>query len=148
MFNTHWILIPMSFFPVGISCGILGITAEGILFFTVIISLCWIHITFYFLCKILLNSDLGQIPVNEFILAFICLIMGYLAAFGYDSLHSFSLSLLAWGVFFIHDFVFGIILLFGGSTFRNILLPVSKRKIERRFYTDITYDDDKSHFNY
>lgn len=141
MFNTHWILIPMSFFPIGISCGILGITAEGILFVTVVLSLCWIHIIFYFLCQLFLDLDIGRIPKMELLIAIGCFIIGYIASFGYHSFKSFSIGMLAWGIFFIHDFVFGIILLFGGDTIRSALLPV-KINYKRRFYTDINYDDD------
>ncbi|CAK0757654.1 membrane hypothetical protein [Gammaproteobacteria bacterium] len=142
MFNTHWIMIPISFFPAGISCGLLGITAEGILFITLFISICWLHIAFYFLCKVFLDIEFGQLPKMELLIALGSFMTGYLLSFGYQNFRSFCISLLAWGIFFFHDFVFGISLLFGGSTLKGILsrdMPPIRRT--RRFYTKIKNDD-------
>lgn len=122
MFNTHWVMIPMSFFPAGISCGFLGITPEGILFIAVLFALFWIHIGLFFSCKLFLEIDVGEFPSKELLIATGCFIFGYIISLGHEDFHSFVIALLIFGAFFVHDFTFGIVSLFtGNNTWKSIL---------------------------
>lgn len=122
MFNTHWIMIPMSFFPAGLSCGFLGITPEGILFIAVLFALFWIHIGIFFACKLFLEIEIIAFPSKELLIALGCFILGYVISLGNEDFHSFMIALLICGAFFVHDFTFGIVSLFSGNnTLRSIL---------------------------
>jgi len=137
MFNTHLALIPMSFFPAGLSCGFLGLTPDGLLLTAVLLSLFWIHIGFFFASKLFLDMDVGQFPTKELIIAAVCFVAGYAISLGHENFHSSMIALLVCGAFFIHDFFFGISSLFSGNTLRSIIdnIPPIRRPKNKEFFT-------------
>jgi|GEM_PF-4757868 len=111
MFNTHWSIIPMSFFPAGIACGFLGIGPEGMMFTVMLLFFFWQHIAIYFVCRFFLELELGKFPKKELLIALGCFVAGYVLANGQYDFMIFCISLLASGTFFVHDFIFGVALL-------------------------------------
>ncbi|CAK0750334.1 membrane hypothetical protein [Gammaproteobacteria bacterium] len=111
MFNTHWIIIPLSFFPAGVACGFLGVTPEGVFFSTLLLSLLWQHLAAYFACRVFLKLGIGKFPRMELLIALATFVAGYIIALGRHELHIFSIAVLACAIFFLHDFILGLSLL-------------------------------------
>lgn len=136
MFNTHWALIPMSFFPAGISCGFLGLTPEGLLLIAVLFALFWIHIGLFFASKLFLDIEISYFQGKELIIALVFFIAGYITSFGTENFHSSMIALLICGAFFVHDFIFGMSSLFNRNTLRSILdsmPPIMRPKNKKQF---------------